>query len=116
MWPWRRKKTAPEGFPEGFKVQRIDISAAIAISELPAAEIAGYFREHPEIADALLGESYDKRYTPSTFIEEEGKRFRVGWVTRNATDHCVQEFSNLADAATDYVLFSLGKGRWVPQR
>ncbi len=116
MWFWRRKKTIPEGFPEGFKVQHIGISAAIAVSTLPAADIARYFREHPEIAGALLGESYDKRYTPSTFIEEKANRFRVGWFTRNATYHSVQEFSTLADAATDYLLFSLGKGRWTPQR
>ena len=40
MWPWRRKKPIPEGFPEGFKVHRIGISAAIAVSELPAGDIA----------------------------------------------------------------------------
>ncbi|HLX82720.1 MAG TPA: hypothetical protein VKR59_02410 [Terriglobales bacterium] len=115
MWPWRRKKPIPEGFPEGFSVQRIGISSAIAVSELPAGDISHYFREHPDIAGALLGESYDKRYTPSTFFEEKGNRFRVGWFTRNATYLCVQEFSTLADAATDYLLFSLGKGRWTPQ-
>jgi len=74
-WQWRRKKTVPEGFPEGFKVQRIEINAALAVSKLPAADIAKHFREHPEIADALLGESYDKRHTSSTFIEEKGNRF-----------------------------------------
>lgn len=116
MWSWRRKKPIPEGFPEGFKLQHIGISAAIAVAELPAVDIANYFREHPDIPNALLGESYDKRYTPSTFIEEKGNRFRVGWFTRNATYQCVQEFSALADAATDYLLFSLGKGRWTPQK
>jgi hypothetical protein len=113
MWPWGRKKAIPEGFPEGFKVQRIGISAAIAVSQLPAADIAKYFHEHPEVAGELLSESYDKRYTPSTFIEEKGYGFRVGWLTRSATSHCVQEFSTLADAATDYLLFSLGKSRWT---
>lgn len=116
MWSWRRKKPIPEGFPEGFKVQRIGISAAIAVSELPAGDIAKFFREHPEIAGALLGESYDKRFTPSSFIEEKGNLFRVGWFTRNAKYQCVQEFSTLADAATDYLLFSLGKGRWTLQK
>ena len=116
MWPWRRKKTVPAGFPKGFKIQRIGISAAIAVSELPATDIEKHFREHPEIADALLDESYDKRYTPSTFIEEKGNLFRVGWFTRNATYDCVREFSTLPDAATDYLLFSLGKGRWTPQK
>jgi hypothetical protein len=40
----------------------------------------------------------------------------VGWFTRDAKYQCVQEFSTLADAATDYLLFSLGKGRWTPQK
>ena len=114
MWLWRRRKPNPEGFPKGFKVQRIGISAAMAISELPASEIAKYFHDHPEIAGALLGESYDKRFTPSSFIEEKGNGFRVGWFTRDAKYQSVQEFSTLADAATDYLLFSLGKGRWPP--
>jgi hypothetical protein len=89
MWPWRRKKPIPEGFPEGFKVQRIGISAAIAVSELPAGDIAKYFREHPEIAGALLGESYDKRFTPSSFIQEKGNRFRVGWDAAELRSQCV---------------------------
>lgn len=38
------------------------------------------------------------------------KEFRVQPVKVVA----VEEFSNLADAATDYLLFSLGRGRWNP--
>ena len=113
MWPWRRKKIIPEGFPKGFKVQRIGITAARSVSELPASEIAKHFREHPDIARLLLAESYDKRFTPSSFIQERGYGFRVGWFTRKAEYQCVQEFSELADAATDYLLLSLGKGRWT---
>ena len=116
MWHWTRKKQILEGFPKGFKVQRIGISAAIEVSQLPPSDIAKYFREHAEIAGALLGESYDKRFTPSSFIQERGNGFRVGWFTRNAKYECVQEFSTFADAATDYLLFSLGKGRWTPQK
>jgi hypothetical protein len=115
MWNWKRKQN-PEGFPEGFKIQGIGIAAAMAISELPASDIAKYFREHAEIAGALVGESYDKRFTPSSFIEEKGNVFRVGWFTRDAKYESVQEFSTLADAATDYLLFSLGKGRWTPHK
>jgi hypothetical protein len=102
-----------EGFPEEFKVQRVANPSAISASQLPAQEIAKYFREHPEVADALLRESYDKRHTPSTFMREKGNSFRVGWFTDKATYECVQEFHALADAATDYLLFSLGKGRWT---
>jgi len=116
MWSWIQKKRLPEGFPKGFKVQRIGVSAAIEASQLPPAEIAKYFQEHPEVAGALLGESYDKRFTPSSFIQERGSGFRVGWFTRKREYQCVQEFATLADGATDYLLFSLGKGRWTPEK
>jgi hypothetical protein len=113
MWTWRRKPNR-RGFPQEFRVQRIGVAAAKAISELPAPDIAHYLREHPETARALLSESYDKRFTPSSFIAEEADGFRVGWFTRGAKYECVKEFSDLADAASDYLLFSLGKSRWTP--
>lgn len=113
-WLWTRKPSGDE-FPKGFRVQRIGVSSAMAISDLAGAEIAVYFRQHPETAKALLGESYDKRYTPSTFIaEDRNGSFEVGWFTRHAGYEHVREFKSLADAATDYLLFSLGKGRWTP--
>jgi len=68
------------------------------------------------MAGALLFESYDKRFTPSSFIAEGGDGFKVGWFTRAAQYECVQEFSDLADAATDYLLFSLGKSRYTPPK
>ena len=34
---------------------------------------------------------------------------------RDAQYECVKEFENLANVATDYLLFSLGKGRWNPR-
>ena len=112
---WSSKKSAQrDGFPVGFTVQRIGIPAALAVSERPASDIAQYFREHPEVARGLLNESYDKRFSPSSFIAEQADGFSVGWITRDAKYHCIQEFSNLADATTDYLLFSLGKGRWMP--
>ena len=113
MWRWRRKPI-PDGFPESFKVQRIRTEEAIGLAELPPADIVKQFRGRPELATTLLHESYDKRFTPSSFIEEQGAGFRVGWVTSDAREECVREFSELADAATDYLLFSLGKGRWSP--
>lgn len=113
MWGWRRKPNK-DGFPKGFRAQRIGVAAAKAISTLPPSDIARYLREHPETARALLIESYDKRFTPSSFISEDREGFRVGWFTREAKYECVREFSDLADAATDYLLFSLGKGRWAP--
>lgn len=114
MWNWKSKTVLVEGFPEKFKVQRTGVSAAKEVSGLSATEIGKYFRDHPKVAKDLLSESYDKRFTPSTFIEEKNGAFRVGWFTRDAKYECVQEFSDLADAATDYLLFSLGKRRWTP--
>ena len=117
-WPdSRKRKLAKDGFPKEFKVQRVGVKAIKAISGLPPSEIVSYFRDYPETARALLGESYDKRYTPSTFISENGDgSFIVGWLTRGAQYECVRNFENLADAATDYLLFSLGKSRWTPTK
>jgi hypothetical protein len=56
---WKPKLTG-EGSPKGFSVQRIRVTKAVAISDLPGAEIARYFREHPSVAKDLLGESHDK--------------------------------------------------------
>jgi hypothetical protein len=113
MLGWRRKQVE-DGFPKGFRVQRIGIAAAKDLATLPPAEIRQRFREWPWIAKDLLNESYDKRSTPSTFITEDGAGFRVGWFSAKLEYECVRNFSNLADAATDYLLFSTGKGRWAP--
>jgi len=99
--------------PMGFTVQRIGNTDAMAISHLPPSDIAEYLREHPGVAEALMSESSDKRFTPSSFIEQKGDRFRVGWFTTDAKYEFVQEFPTLADAAADYLLLSLGKGRWT---
>ncbi|HEY9127709.1 MAG TPA: hypothetical protein VIM62_11315 [Acidobacteriaceae bacterium] len=102
-------KPRMEGFPEIFRPQPIGAQAAVALANLPRAEIARYFRSHQETADALLSESYDKRYGPSTFIKEESEGYSVGWYSNGY--ECVQHHSDLAYAASDYLLFSLGKGR-----
>ena len=110
---WFKRRPVNDDFPEGFEVQRIGVAAAKDLADLPPADIATYFREHPEVAKDLLNESYDKRYSPSTWITEEGSGFSVGWLSRIPIEKkCVRHFSNLADAATDYLLFSRGKGRW----
>ncbi len=114
MWSWRRKPHAG-GFPDGFRVQRIGVEAAKELATLPPKEIARSFRERPWVARALLDESYDKRYAPSTFIKEDGDKFSEGWLSRDAEYECEREFKDLADAATDYLLFSRGKGRWKPE-
>ena len=113
MWFWKRRSFGDD-FLEGFRVQRIGIADAIAIAEFPPDQIAAYFRRNPVIADRLLLESYDKRYSPSTFITEQGECYLVGWVSSRSGYQSQRRFSKLADAATDYLLFSLVKGRWTP--
>jgi len=109
---WKRKLFG-EGFPRGFRVQRVGVSAALAVCELAPEQIAAGFRRDPFPAKQLLEESYDKRYSPSTFISEENSGYSVGWYSTRSGYECVRRFSNLEDAATDYLLFSLGKGRWT---
>lgn len=101
-----------QDYPLDFTVQEIKNASANNISHLPAREIAAYFRENPSVANQLLTESYDKRYSPSTFMADEGDGYRVGWYSNGYK--CELRFTNLADAATDYVLFSLGRERWLP--
>ncbi len=82
------------------------------VSELSAQELSQFFRNSPEVAERILTESYDKRYSPASFIREESYGFSGGWYSERGYE-CVREFTNLADAATDYLLFTLGKGRWI---
>jgi hypothetical protein len=112
MWFWKRKSFGDE-FPEDFRIQRIGIADALALADLPPDRIATYLRRNPLTADRLLSESYDKRYSPSSFIAEQGDGYIVGWLSSHTECLCQRKFSNLADAATDYLLFSLGKGRWA---
>ena len=112
MWFWKRR-TFGDDFPKGFRIQRIGIDDALAIAGLPPDQIAAHFRGSRLTAERLLTESYSKRYNPSTFIAEQGEGYLVGWYSPHAGYLCQRQFSNLADAATDYLLFSLGKGRWA---
>jgi hypothetical protein len=113
MCLWKRKKPK-EGFPANFTVQKFRNDSVRAVLHLTAPEIAAYFRQNPSAAKELLTESCDKRFSPSTFLSEEGEEYSVGWFSRTAGYQCEKRFANLADAATDYVLFSLGKERWTP--
>jgi hypothetical protein len=110
---WRSKKPR-EGFPAEFTIQKIGSVAAKAVSHLTAPEMAAYFRQNPSLGKELLTESHDKRVSPSTFLTEEVDGYTVGWFSRHTGYQYEKRFSNLADAAADYVLFSLGKGRWTP--
>lgn len=113
MWPWKRQPPALF-FPLSFRAQRIGVPEARSVAQLPPVEIAAFFASHPEVARALVSESADKRYEPSSFISEQAKGWSVGWYSRHHGTQCRRHFAMLPDAATDYLLFSLGKGRWSP--
>ena len=108
----RPRRLVEELICDVLKIQRVELAGAKDLANLPPEDIAAYFRDRPLKAKQLLGESYDKRFTPSTFIEEKDGGFRVGWFSARLEYMCVRQFPDLADAATDYLLFSLGKGRW----
>jgi hypothetical protein len=109
------KKIANSELPKGFRRERIGSVPQDVVSSEPA-QIAEHFRTNPDQAKALLLDSYDKRYAPATFMEETGNGFRVGWYSPKEGRIFVREFCALKDAATDYLLFSLGRGRWTPPR
>jgi hypothetical protein len=106
---------SPDDFPIDFCPQPVNLANAASLAESPPADIAGFFRAHPQAAHDLVAESSDKRWTPSTFIVSERKKYRVGWFSSKCEYECEILFDNLVDAATDYLLFSFGKGRWTPR-
>ncbi len=73
-------------------------------------ELIEYLQAHPEICTTLLNDSYDKRYSPATFIEQWKDKYRVGWVASagEPSINQIRVFSSFAEAAADYVLFSWG--------
>ena len=80
-----------------------------AIVHFAPSDIVAHFRAHPDAASRVIQQSYDKRYSPSTFIEEADGGYRVGWFDgRRMHMRCFKDFS---EAVADYILFSFGKGR-----
>jgi hypothetical protein len=72
-------------------------------------DLLSYLRQRPELCDKILQFSYDKRYSPSTFIEEYENAYRVGWFDNDREQ--IKTFDKLYEAATDFVLFSWNLGR-----
>lgn len=96
------RKTSPFRRSESVRPEKLQI--------FPLRRSRHTFARTSLVANQLLLESYDKRYNPSTFLSQEGAGYRVGWYSNGY--ECEQRFATLADAATDYLLFSLGKSRW----
>lgn len=72
-------------------------------------DLLSYLRQKSELCDKILQFSYDKRYSPSTFIEEYNEVYRVGWFDKDREQ--VKTFDTLYEAATDFILFSWNLGR-----
>jgi hypothetical protein len=72
-------------------------------------DLLSYLRQRPGLCDKILQFSYDKRCSPSTFIEEHGDSYRVGWFDKDGQQ--IKTFDKLYEAATDFVLFSWNLGR-----
>ena len=83
-----------------------------------ATELLEYLKSHPETCKVLLSDSYDKRYTPSTFIQEwKDDKYRVGWVPSGQSPiNQIRVFSNFEEATADYVLFSWGFPRLTAEQ
>jgi len=81
------------------------------------SDLVKYLETHPEICKILLNDSYDKRYTPSTFIEQKQDNYRVGWVPSGQSPiNQIRVFSSFAEATADYVLFSWGFPRLTAEQ
>lgn len=72
-------------------------------------DLLSFLRQRPELCDKVLQFSYDKRCSPSTFIEEYENAYRVGWFDNDREQ--IKTFDKLYEAATDFVLFSWNLGR-----
>jgi len=72
-------------------------------------DLLSYLRQRPELCDKILQFSYDKRCSPSSFIEEHENAYRVGWFDKEREQ--IRTFDRLYEAATDFVLFSWNIGR-----
>ena len=95
--------------PENFLIQTSGLEHYAGYVKKGPDSLIRFFKNNPNKAKLVLIQSYDKRYTPSTFIEEHNKKYRVGWF---ATDReFMKEFNNLEEAVADYLLFSFGKER-----
>src|SRR5215212_9976587 len=100
--------------PPGFSPQTSGLGRFEALMDRPVAQVISHFASHPEEAGVVLGQSYEKRSSPSTFVAEVGAKFQVGWF--DGERQAVQVFDSLAEAVTDYLLLSFGKGRLVTER
>jgi hypothetical protein len=72
-------------------------------------DLINHLRTNRKDCDRLLSESYDKRFTPSTFIEETGTGYSVGYFDKKREE--VKTWDNIIEATADYLLLSWNLGR-----
>ncbi len=100
---------AIDELPAGCELATSGLEDLQVQAALPPAELVSYFTERPDAREQVLSQSYDKRYTPSTFIEEIEGGYQVGWFNHDRMH--VRRFRDFSQAAADYLLFSFGRGR-----
>ncbi len=98
-----------DDLPAGCEPQTSDLADLGALATLAPCDLVAHFEMNPQTAERVLLQSYDKRYSPSTFIEETETGYQVGWFDHERKH--LQHFTELAEAAADYLLFSFGRGR-----
>jgi len=98
-----------DDLPAGCEPQTSDLADLRPLAALAPSDLVEHFEANPQMAERVLQESYDKRYTPSTFIEETDTGYHVGWFDRERKH--LQHFAEFSQAAADYLLFSFGRGR-----
>ena len=98
-----------EEAPSGCSRQIDGLRDFDALAKESVHQIVSHFRLDIDSANDLLSQSCDKRFTPSTYLEEVSGRYKVGWYDESREHE--RSFSDLAEAAADYLLFSFGRGR-----
>lgn len=98
-----------DDLPTGCEPQTSDLADLQPLANLTPSDLLAHLDANPQIAQRLLQQSYDKRYTPSTFIEETDTGYHVGWYDHQRKH--LQHFADFSQAAADYLLFSFGRGR-----
>lgn len=89
--------------------QQTDLKEFAALAKGNPAEIVAFFKSDTTAANRVLWQSYNKRYSPSTFVEEAEGGYRVGWFDGERKH--MRQFHHLSEAVADYLLFSYGRGR-----
>lgn len=95
--------------PTGFRRATSGLEHLDALVEGPVEELITALEKTPLLCEQVMNQSSDKRYTPSTFIQQAGEIFHVGWFDNQY--RAVRTFSRREWAVADYLLFSFGKGR-----